>query len=399
MPVYQRKDLSQLLKEIKEGRARQVYLLFGERYLCREAADELIEQLLPDGRKRPQQLQAIDGEQENGADLVARLRTFSLFGGRQVFRVLDTRVFDSKGRECPPGENRETLSPAAGQGDGEQLAAALESGLPPANILVLMAEAVDKRRRLYKYIENHGVILDLAVEKGSSSAARKDQESLLRELAAKSCSALGKKIEPRALPVLLERVGFHPVAVVMESEKLALHAGENPAVTLEDLDLLLGRTREEALFELTEAVGSRDLETALLSLGRLQESQLHALVILAGLRNLLKKLLLTRAFQEQGQPAYQRGMTFSTFQQGYLPQLKAACAEWPQVLAGHPYVLYKIFCQAEKLTASYLRKALVRLLEAEYRLKSSRLPDRLILENYLFQLFLEGSRQQSANTS
>jgi DNA polymerase III delta subunit len=398
MPVYQRKDFPQLLKEINEGRAQRVYLLFGERYLCREAADELIGQLLPDGRKRHQQLMLIDGEQENGVDLVARLRTYSLFGGRQVFRVLDTRVFDSRSRECPAGEARETSSPATGQGEGEQLAAALESGLPPANILVLVAETVDKRRRLYKYIENHGVILDLAVEKGSSSTARKDQESLLRELAAKSCSALGKKIEPRALPVLLERVGFHPVAVVMESEKLALHAGENQAVTLEDLDLLLGRTREEALFELTEAVGSRDLETALISLGRLQENQVHAIVILAGLRNLLKKLLLTRAFQEQGQPPYQRGMTFPAFQQGYLPQLKATCAEWPAVLAGHPYVTYKIFCQAEKLTAFYLRKALVRLLEAEYRLKSSRLPDRLILEDYLFQLFLEGGQQLASKS-
>jgi DNA polymerase III delta subunit len=395
MPVYQRKDFPRLLKEIKEGHAHQVYLLHGERFLCREATDELISHLLPDDRKKDQQLRNIDGEQENSADLISQLRTYNLFGGRLVFRVSDARVFDAMNREGQAAKGQGASPPPAGQGEGEHLAAVLEAGLPAANILVLVSEAVDKRRRLYKYIENHGVILDLAVEKGSSAAARKDQENLLRELAVRSFSALGKKIEPRALSVLLERVGFHPVAVVIESEKLALHAGENQVVTQEDLDLMLGRTREEALYELTEAVGGRDLETALLILRRLQESQLHGLVIIAGLRNFLKKLLLIRAYQELEKPCYQRGMAFSFFQQGYLPQLKASCTEWPSLLAGHPFVLYKIFCQAEKLSASYLRKALARLLEAEYRLKSSRLPDRLILEDYLFQLLLENARQQA----
>jgi DNA polymerase III subunit delta len=281
---------------------------------------------------------------------------------------------------------------------GEQLTSALEAGLPAANILVLVAETVDKRKRLYKYIEKNGVILDLAMDKGSSSAARQDQDSLLRQLAEKSFASFGKKLEARALPVLLERVGFHPEAVVMESEKLALHAGENAMVTLEDLDLLLGRTREEALFELTDAVGRRDLTAVLLSFNRLQESQLHGLVIVAGLRNFLKKLLLARSFQDVPS-GYRPGMAFPAFQKSCLPQLKESCSPWPSLLAGHPYVIYKTFNQAEKFTGIYLRKALARLLEAEYRLKSSPLSERFILQGYFFQLFLEGGRPRPASRS
>jgi DNA polymerase-3 subunit delta len=254
---------------------------------------------------------------------------------------------------------------------------------------VLLAEAVDKRKRLYKYIDKQGVIFDLTVDTGSSSAARKDQEAVLRELAGKSFAALGKKLEPRALPVLLERVGFHPVAVVMESEKLALHAGLSSTVTLADLDLLIGRTREEALFELTEAVGNRDLAAALASLARLQEGQIHALVIVAGLRNLIKKLMLARSFQDRGEPAYGRGMAFPAFQKGYLPRLKEGGGEWPQLLAGHPFVVYKMFRQAEGFSAAALRQALAQLLAAEYRLKSSRLPEPLVLQHFLLQLFLD----------
>ncbi|MDA8164258.1 MAG: DNA polymerase III subunit delta, partial [Desulfobacteraceae bacterium] len=291
-------------------------------------------------------------------------------------------------RECLPEDPGGEEGPPPGRDAGDELVAALEAGLPATNILVLLAEAVDKRKSLYKYIDKRGAVLDLAVDAGSSSAARKDQEAVLRELAEKTFAALGKKIEPRALPVLLDRVGFHPVAVVMESEKLALHAGEAATVTLADLDLLVGRTREEALYELTEAVGNRDLAAALVSLARLREGQIHALVIVAGLRNFCKKLLLARALQDRGEPAYSRGMAFPAFQKGYLPQVKES-GEWPPLLAGHPFVIYKTFRQAEGFTAAALRQALALLLAAEYRLKSSRLPEPLVLQSLMLQLFLD----------
>lgn len=460
MPVFQRKDSSRIFKEIDQGRPAPVYLLVGERYLCREASDELIARLLPDEDQRRQQLKIIDGAEENPAHTLTLLRTYHLFGDRQVFRVTDTKLFDSRNiskslwekasgaqaagdtqkagrllgrlfraagqtpsrqeaeellelseegwreifgfarpqgnltwvQDClPNGPGQEEILPA-GRDAGDELIAALEAGLPVGNILVLLAEAVDKRKRLYKYIGKRGVILDLTVDTGSSSSARKDQEAVLRELAEKSFAALGKKIEPRALPVLLERVGFHPVAVVMESEKLALHAGEASTVTLADLDLLIGRTREEALFELTEAVGSRDLAAALTSLGRLQEGQVHALVIVAGLRNFLKKLLWARSFQDRGEPAYRRGMSFPAFKKAYLPQLKEGSGErQPQLLGSHPFVVYKTFRQAEGFSITPLREALALLLAAEYRLKSSRLPERLVLQHFLLHLFLKTS--------
>lgn len=457
MPVIQRKDLAKVLQEIDQGRPAPVYLLVGERYLCQEAADKLIARLLPDESRRGQQLTAIDGTQEDPAHTLTLLRTYHLFGGRQVFRVADTKLFDSRNiarslwekasraraagdaekagrllgrlfraagqtpsrqeaeeimglsaegwqevfgfarpqgdlawmQECLPADAGEEAPSSAGRDAGDELIAVLKAGLPAGHILVLLAEAVDKRKRLYKYIGKQGAILDLTVDTGSSSPARKGREAVLRELAEKRFAAFGKKIEPRALPVLLERVGFHPVAVVMESEKLALHAGEAATVTLADLDLLVGRTREEALFELTEAVGNRDLAAMLVSLNRLQEGQIHALVIVAGLRNFLRKLLMARSLQDRREPAYGCGMAFPAFQKGYLPRLKENSGGLPQLLASHPYVIYKTFRQAENFPAPALRKALTLLLAAEYRLKSSRLPERLVLQYFLLQLCLE----------
>ena len=57
MSVYKRQELPKLLDEIKQGGTAQIYLLFGERYLCRNAAQELIEHLLPEQERQDTSLQ------------------------------------------------------------------------------------------------------------------------------------------------------------------------------------------------------------------------------------------------------------------------------------------------------------------------------------------------------
>ncbi|HSG29345.1 MAG TPA: hypothetical protein VLA34_12765, partial [Candidatus Krumholzibacterium sp.] len=323
MPIYKRQDIPKLLDAIAQDTAAQVYLVVGERYLSRNAAGELIDRLLPEKESQANNLQQIDGEREDVNRTLNLLKSFSLFTGRQVFRVTDTRLFYSKGvarnlwdKACEknaaeePGQAlryllqmlslaavspreiaeedfgslsgarwqalfgfsrpEESLSWAqdllagldpdaasgrGGEGDAAtQYTEAFEAGIPPNNILVLLAEAVDKRKRFYKYIQQHGVILDLTVDPGSSKAARNDQEAVLKGLLHSTLAEDGKKIEPQTVDVFLERVGFHPAAVVMEAEKLALYVGDRPRITREDVDAVIGRTREEALFELTEAV-------------------------------------------------------------------------------------------------------------------------------------------------
>ncbi|MGV1100675.1 DNA polymerase III subunit delta [Thiovibrio sp. JS02] len=268
----------------------------------------------------------------------------------------------------------------------ELLQAALMAGVPAGNTLILLAEAADKRKKLFKYLEKECVVIDLSVDTGASSAARKDQEALLREIAEKTLAGFGKKLEPRALPVLLERVGFHPVAVAMESEKLALYSGEAETVTMTDLDVMVGRTREEALYEFTEAVGNHDLAAALPVLQRLREHGVYPLIVVAGLRNFLRKLLLVRAVIEQPTPPYSAGISYAAFQKGFLPRLKESMAAWPAQLNGHPFVVYKSFQQAEHFSLPVIKRALAELLQAEYLLKGSGLPDYLILENFLLSL-------------
>ncbi len=451
MPIYQRTDLPKLLAALKQGKPCAVYLVIGDRYLGLQVAEQLAEALLPDPRVRGQNVRHIDGDQEDPLNTLNLLKTYSLFAGRQIFRVSDSHLFHSKevakaiwssarkayekkdGRlaaaylrqlaaiaqvavtdlaERSTGEWQaafafakpdtkwlpEALAEAAGEGTGlpspagndpaETYMVAIEAGLPEENILLLLAETVDKRKKLYKVIQKSGVVIDLTVAEGSSKAARGEQDAVLADLVRQTLAEFGKTLEPRAVPVLLERVGFHPVAVVRETEKLALYAGGAPQVTLADLMAVVGRTREEALYELTEAFTDQDISRTLTIAGRLYDSGVHPLVMIAGLRNQLRKVMLVASFRQGGPPDYVEGMTFAVFQKGYLATLKTTKEKWLSQLPNHPYALYMMFTKAGKYPISRLGETMTKLLDAEFKLKSSGLPPLLVLEQFFWQVML-----------
>lgn len=462
MAICKRQDIPHILGQAAQGDTPQVYLVHGERFLCRNAADELLDRLLPateyTTEQRANQVHEVDGDQEDFNRTLNLLQTYSLFPGRQIIRVTDTKLFYAKGaaktlwdRLCKAYNAKElsragrylaqllgvagisaadggaegitTLSPPQwrdlfgfakppdnmswlqeiidhlqeadgmnvpgaekSQAAAEGFTKAFTAGIPPANILILLAETVDKRNMFYKFIKDHGIILDLSVPSGGGKAARSDQEAIVKDLLQKTLAEFDKKIVPRALELLLERVGFHPVAVVRETEKLAIYAGDAAIITADDVNAIIGRTREEALYELTEALTGQRLDETLIILGRLLGNNIHALAILATLRNHLKKMLLTHAAQGLAQPHYDPGMSFPVFQKRYLPSLKEGREDWSMLWAGHPYGLYLLFRQTAKFGGSRLQNSLQEVLAAEYRLKGSTIPPRLILENLLFKL-------------
>jgi DNA polymerase-3 subunit delta len=172
----------------------------------------------------------------------------------------------------------------------------------------------------------------------------------------------------------------------METEKLALAVGDAQTITLDDLNAMVGRTREEVLYELNEAFGNHDLAASLTVCHRLRENGGHPLIVVAGLRNFLRKLLLVRAIIDQPAFAYSEGLSYAAFQKGVLPQLQKSPEAKEKALSGHPFAIYKSFQQAERFTMAALQRARSDLLEAEYRLKGSGLPEYLILENFLFSV-------------
>jgi DNA polymerase-3 subunit delta len=102
--------------------------------------------------------------------------------------------------------------------------------------------------------------------------------------------------------------------------------------------------------------------------------------------------LLISAMQDLDSPAYSSGLSFPAFKGGYLERLKAG-HENSKELSGHPYAVYMTFKKAEKFSTAELKRALAELLETEYSLKGSGLPEKIALESLFFRLL--GSAGQS----
>lgn len=450
MTLIKRSELLSRFLEEPVAFKSQVFLFFGERYLCREAADLTQEKLLA---STPGAIHNIDGDGEDPSQTLARLMSFSLLPGRQIYRVSNSRIFHSKtvvseiwnkadlafkaGRPGPALRHLQSMIQAAGlktegpaplsettRGEWKKIFAfekpgedltwadkllteteekaktnsanlvdryieAFAKGFPADNILLLTAETVDKRQRLFTYIKKNGTVVDCSVATGSNIAAQKEQKEVLKEMMQKTLTDFGKKIDPKAVEIFFERVGFHPVAVVTETEKLAHYVGDRPVITSDDLEMMVARNREDALYELTDAFSKRQAGRSLTILSRLLEQGVHALAILATLRNFLKKQLIFRSLQMRPSPAWRRGMNAKEFQNHYLPDLKVQ-GEWTELLQGHPYALFMNFTKASEYSCPGLKRWLAMLLEAEFRLKGSPLPPKLVLEE-LFVSMLKGS--------
>lgn len=443
MGLHKRAEIGALLEKIAQGERCQVYLCFGERYLCRQAAEQLEERLLAGGGA----VHSLDGAVEDGSRLLSRLLSLTLLPGLQVYRVTDTTLFHSrevgeqlwdkacKARENDkprvavrylssllqlgsvsvqtpavfsdisvdqwpklfgfphPGQNLswadELLGgierqPANAKNPVDKLMTAIKAGLPPHNLLLLTAEHVDKRKKLFTLIKKHGEIIDCSVAEGSSRAAVQQQKEVIREMVQAVLAKMNKTIEPQALETLFERVGFHPVGAVLEIEKIALYVDERQRISRDDVDQMVGRTREDAIFELTEALGNNNPARVMTVLAHLLSDAVHPLAIIASLRNYLRRLLIFRSLQNRETPPWS-AMSSNDFQKIYLPALKETGA-WPDLLKGHPYALYVGFNKASQQSSGNLKKALTLLLEAEFKLKGSPIPGRIVIEELLLSL-------------
>ncbi|RUM44785.1 MAG: hypothetical protein DSY80_04040, partial [Desulfocapsa sp.] len=163
-------------------------------------------------------------------------------------------------------------------------------------------------------------------------------------------------------------------------------------ISVQDLEDMVGRTREDALFELTDAFGKRQGARTLVLAHRLQDNGMHALQILATMRNYLRKLMVFRSIQLQPDPVYRAGMSAGQFQREYLPALKKR-EEWTDMLKGHPYALFMSFAKAQDFSCTVLKNWLELLLQAEFRLKGSPLSADLVLDE-LFLTMLAAKRQE-----
>ncbi len=467
-------QLDRHLDGLKPGAAAPVYLIHGEEMLRQQAVEALCARLLGP-HPGVHQIERLDGASAGALnEALARVNTYSLLGDARVVILsearlfhdaLDTRAFLEKARQAQqdhetakaaralmtvlgfhrlePGEvdaearrrlldaadmapgqdewlaalvdwcRQQGLRVPAGEGDAEVLTRALERGFPAGHHLIVTAEAVDRRRKLFKVFERVGSVVDCTVPAGDRRADREVQQRVLQAQLRAVLGAGGKRMGPEACDALLEMTGFHLRTFVQSLEKLMDYTGRRTEITAADVRQVLSRSRQDPVYALTGAVGDGHLEPALQALDSLLEGETHPLQILAALVNQTRRWILARGFLDgpEGQ-AWSARMSYGDFQRLVVPVLQAQDRRLrDQVAAWHPesreggkrrrgvdtdlvlvknpqsaYPVYLLLKQAQRFSGPQLQAFLERLTEADRALKGGAASGRLALEALIFSL-------------
>lgn len=439
------KALPEVLAEIKAGTICPVYLLYGDEFLCRSAFKSVLGALVPphhqdlnyeaiDGAGEnvyeiiqhlntfplipSAKVVAVHGTRIFYSavvmdDLLGRSKeAFEMEGLEESARYLlyalsmagisldDVRegnwkgVSDKKlGERFEQDDNsgwlgqviaycvQEKMAVPVHQDDADVLNDAILSGYPETNHLVLTTDLVDKRRRLYKTIKKIGVVVDCSVPKGDRKADKDRQQAALKTHMKKILKKVGKRMAPGGFESLYEKIGPDMRSFDSELEKVVTFVGDRDEILPTDVETISKRTRQDPIYEMSNAVAKRDTHKALFFLDSLLRSSIHPLQVLAVVTNQIRKLILAKDFihSEYGN-GWRKDLSYAAFQKMILPKIEK---REPDSLTGntHPYAIYMTLKQSHNYTLEELIGALELLLDTDIRLKSTGQNPKMVLEH------------------
>jgi DNA polymerase-3 subunit delta len=256
----------------------------------------------------------------------------------------------------------------------------LVKGVPEGNCLVMTADHVDRRKRLYKVIDECGTILTFAKTKSPEN-----QKHIFLAVATSILESRGKQLAPGALAALGRKTGFELRGALGELEKLILYTGEKTRIDEEDIARIAGQTKEDTVFDLTSAITERDLTKALVTIRYLFEHGVHYLMIVSMLAREVRLMLQSKLLVNSGMfPAYDRRMNFTAFKETVYSRVtgmyKKSGKSAPLLATQHPYVVYNAFRNAERFSYDQLVGYLERLAHIDVALKSTGKDPEVLLE-------------------
>jgi len=250
--------------------ASTVYLLLGEEeWLAEQALREFLDGALSPS-ERDLNLDVLDATDAPVQEIITRCETLPFFGNRRAVVV----------------RRGERLRPP----DQDALAAYLGER-PPPSMVILQAEKLDKRRRLFAVLQRISRIIP---------CRRMDPGELPGWVRAQ-VEAAGKTIAPEAAEALVALVGGALRELHSEVAKLAAFVGDRGRITVDDVREAASHVAEVTVFDLMDAVGERQAERAL----RLLQVVLAAeapVKVLFMLGDQIRMLLRTKALLDRHPP-------------------------------------------------------------------------------------------------
>lgn len=278
----------------RPARPGPIQAIVGEdTYLAEEALERVLHAAVGDDRQ--DSVQVVYGDERRWEDVLAAVRTGSLFAPRRAIVVRRAELLRYAAREEDAGESE---APARRKAKAEADPVEEYASDPsPDTTLVLLAARPDRRRRPWKDLLARATVTDAAPRRGRALRAHVEGELRRR----------GLRFAPDALEELLAELGQDLRRLMGEVDKLEAWAAGRREITADDVAAVMGRGLGQPLYLLSDAFAGRDAPGSLALVERLLADGEEGLRILATLHRSLRQVRMALALSEARVPRKDMG--------------------------------------------------------------------------------------------
>ncbi len=321
----------ELSNRIESGRTDHLYHFTGEEDFLKEDAWRKVCSILVPEDLKSFNLSLLHGSETSAVEIINEASTPPINSEKRVVVVLDVHK----------------LSPFY-----KDILLSYLPKLPHFTCLILISPKLTSRAKFYSALDKLATVVDFPRLYDNQVPAW--IEAKVREY--------GKQMERGALRTLHDHVGNNLSDLANEIEKLVRYVGDRKSINSLDVESVVGLSKTYNIFQLNDAIGQRDCSKALEILRNLFLMGEKPGTLIYRLTEHFERLIKVKGL------APRKGVSLSA------------------VLKVHPYFVQKYPTQAGNFRQDQLESGLILLYQTDVGLKSSLMPDKILMELLVYNL-------------
>jgi len=328
------------------------YLLYGADEFSRQEALAQMKHKLGDPTTASLNTTTLDGRSLTLADLQAACDTVPFLADK---RLVIVEGLAARWERRQPGEGVEPKPLAKSDRELEEALQGYLGQLPASTRLVFVDDEVSANNPLLRLAKAQGGYV-------KEFPPRRGRE--LHAWIAERVKQKGGRITTEAVAALAVFVGENLRLLDQEIEKLLTYTGSERDIQKADVEALVPYAREARIFDLVDAIGQRQRETALRLLHQMLDDGAAPAYLMVMFARQFRMLLQGRELLDGG-----------AGKEAIVAALKL-----------HPFVADKVLLQARNFTLEHLERIYRRLLDADLAMKTGRAEETVALDLLVVEL-------------
>ena len=312
-----------LREQLKNKDFSSVYLFTGEEKFLIDVYVKRFVDTIFEGQDKMMNFDQFNLDNKDIDKIESSLETLPFFADKRVVLLENLDLFGAKNKAR-----------------NERITSAL-SKLSDSTICFIVEDKIDKRNKLYKYVNKSGTVNVFSFL----------SEKELIQYVARELSKSDIKISSGDGKFFIDTVGYELRVISKEVHKLVDYVGRNEIATRADIDAVCTKHLEAKIFELVDAVGTKNRERALFlyqDMISLKEPVTRILFMISRQITLIYEAKLMK-------------------------EKRMNNAQLAKAIKVPEFVVRKLVAQSERFNHDEIKNTIKQLVELEYEFKSGRI--------------------------